>query len=108
MHSTSNINFSIIIPALDEEGVIDNLLKILLEQKENFNFEIIVSDGGSKDNTIAISRQYADKVVVWDRDQYQTIGGGRNIGADQAKSQNFVFINADTLPKDTFNFLKKY
>lgn len=102
---SGNILFSIVIPALDEEGTIDGLLKLLKIEKENFNFEIIVSDGGSVDRTIEISKKYADKVVVWDRDQYQTIGEGRNIGAKVARSHNLVFINADTMPKNLKSFL---
>jgi glycosyltransferase involved in cell wall biosynthesis len=100
-----NILFSIIIPALDEEGTIDKLLQLLTNAKEKFNFEIIVSDGGSKDRTIEISNKYADKTAVWNQGRYQTIGGGRNAGAELAESENLIFINADTMPKNIDKFL---
>jgi len=53
------MNLSIIIPALNEEAVIENTLKSLA----NHSLEIIVVDGGSSDNTIDISQRYTNHVL---------------------------------------------
>lgn len=90
---------SIIIPTLNEE----KYLPLLLEEikKQNFNgYEIIVADGGSKDKTTEIARNYGCKIVK---------GGlpakGRNEGAKESRGEIFLFMDADNifLPE---NFLK--
>ncbi len=54
-------NLSIIIPVLDEEGNISDLLDQLLSSAhlDTIRTEIIVSDGGSTDATLGIVRKYA-------------------------------------------------
>lgn len=100
-----NLKFSIIIPALDEEEIILNLIsEFTLERKSKYGFEVILSDGGSKDKTIEISRPYVDKIEVH-HENSQTIGAGRNDGASLASSPNLVFLNADTKLKEPEMFL---
>lgn len=93
---------SFIIPTLNEEKVIADTLKNI--SGYSGSKEIIVSDGNSSDATIAISKQYADRVIIHDGIQRQTIGGGRNAGAAVAQGDFLVFIDADvTIPNiDTF------
>lgn len=96
---------SVIIPSYMEEKILEKTLKMYSsELKKKYNFELIVSDGGSKDNTIDIAKKYADKVVVHSREERQTISEGRNRGADHAKGDILVFINADSYPEDTDKF----
>lgn len=54
---------SFIIPTLNEESVLENILKWL--SGFNGEHEIIVSDGKSNDRTIEIANKYADKVVIY-------------------------------------------
>ncbi len=84
---------SFIIPTLNEGKAIETTLKCL--KLYSSKSEIIVSDGGSHDNTIEIAKKYADKVVVHDGKTRQTIGGGRNAGARVATGEYLVFIDAD-------------
>ena len=99
---------SIVIPVLEEEKILEETLqsypKDLLKR---CGAELIVSDGGSKDNSVEIARKYADKLVVHDKDYRQTISEGRNCGAAVADGECLVFINGDTVPKDTEDFLGK-
>lgn len=46
---------SVIIPSYNEEKHLQNVLDHLLKGK---NIEIIISDGGSRDNTIEIAKEY--------------------------------------------------
>lgn len=89
---------SIIIPTLNEEKYLPLLLNSIKAQ--NFNdYEIIVSDAGSKDRTIEIAKSYGCKVVK---------GGlpakGRNQGAQAAAGELLLFLDSDTLlPKGFLN-----
>ncbi len=85
---------SFIIPTLNEEKVITKVLGNLKEIK-NFEYEIIVSDGGSKDKTVSLARGLADKVVEHLVPVRQTIGQGRNAGAAVATGEFLVFLDAD-------------
>jgi glycosyltransferase involved in cell wall biosynthesis len=89
---------SIIIPTLKEGGFIERTL-------ENFKglsipHEIIISDGGSTDETLSIAKRYTDKIVVWDKPHRQTFGEAKNAGAAIAQGEFLVFIDADvTIPQ---------
>ena len=59
--------------------------------------EIIVSDGGSIDDTIQIAEKYADKVVQTTGGRYKQL----NLGASVSSGKVLIFLHADTLlPKD--------
>jgi glycosyltransferase involved in cell wall biosynthesis len=91
------MDFSVIVPALNEETNIEACLKSISKQKLPRNrYEIIVSDGGSNDRTIEIARKYADRVIVSNK---KGIWWGRNQGAKFAKGKYLVFIDADTRVK---------
>lgn len=92
---------SVIIPTLNEEKYIENLLKALKSQDYNKKFEIIVADSNSKDKTVKIARKYTDKVVVIKK---RAPGAGRNAGAKLANGNILVFLDADAIP--LYNFLK--
>lgn len=96
---------SIIIPTLNEEKVLQNTL-LALKKLNALPYEIIVSDGGSKDKTLAIAEKYADKVVKNETVQRQNIAIGRNLGAQAASGNFLVFIDADVHIPDINNFFK--
>jgi glycosyltransferase involved in cell wall biosynthesis len=104
------LKYSIIIPALNEEKLLSGLLNQLTELKNTFDYEIIVSDGGSNDKTVEIALQLADIVKVHNSDSKQNIAMGRNEGAKLARGEFLVFLNADIrLPGAVkfFNYLEK-
>lgn len=57
MQKQSNPRFSIIIPVFNEEQALPILLKQLNELTQTIPFEVIISDGGSTDATIALVRE---------------------------------------------------
>lgn len=93
------LTYSIIIPTLNEEKLLPQLLKILDDNslKEKYKYEIIVSDGGSSDKTIQIAEKYADLVLVNDKVQKQNISIGRNVGGKAANGDVLIFYNGDIL-----------
>lgn len=98
--------FSIIVPTFHEEKILQRCLSIFTpERKARYRFELIVSDGGSTDGTIAVAQQYADLVVQYTGTGKQGIAGGRNAGAAHARGNALVFLNGDTIPDAPDNFL---
>ena len=97
--------FSLIIPVYQEEKLIEaQLQRFTPELRERYNFELIVSDGGSTDKTVEIANKYADKIVVHSEARRQTISEGRNRGAEVAEGEVLVFLNADSYPSDIESF----
>ncbi len=100
--------FSIIVPTLNEEKLLDGMLRQFSpEIIERFGIDIVVSDGGSTDKTLEIAGRYAHRVIQNPRGIKQTISMGRNIGANQSNGSILVFLNADTLIEDVDGFFRR-
>jgi glycosyltransferase involved in cell wall biosynthesis len=107
------LKYSIIIPTLNEETLLPKLLNQLNDKslRNQYEYEIIISDGGSKDKTIDISRSVVDKIILNETHTQQNIAIGRNIGAKSASGEILIFLNGDVLLNDAFYFfdyLEKY
>lgn len=103
----SELKYSIIIPTLNEEKLLPKLLEQLCSCNisNRFELEIIISDGGSTDNTIKIAHSYSVKVVEHQDSNKQTIAAGRNYGANAAKGDYLIFLTADIQLKNCELFL---
>ncbi len=91
------INYSIIIPTLNEEKLLPQLLKVIdnADLKKKYNYEIIISDGGSTDKTLEIAEKHAD-IIIKNKEGYaQNISMGRNVGAKAANGEFLIFYNGD-------------
>ncbi len=88
------IDASVVIPTLNEEKRIVDCLRAIRAQKFEGNFEIIVSDGSSEDNTVEIAKRYADKVVI---EKMRSIAAERQRGAQEARGKIIAFTDADSL-----------
>lgn len=78
--------------------------------KNKYNYEIILSDGGSTDKTIELAIPFTDVIKVHSGAHNQNIAQGRNEGAQYAAGEIFVFINADIIFDDVsifFDHLEK-
>lgn len=94
---------SIIIPVLNEEDSIKNLLQQLQICRQQ-GHEIIVVDGGSADQTVAISELLSDKVITSESGRARQM----NNGANEAKHDVFWFLHADTLiPENAINNIQQ-
>lgn len=93
------VKISIVIPTLNEQEYIPKLLESI--KKQTFkDYEIIVADASSRDNTRRIAKKYNAGVIKGGMP-----GVGRNNGAKVAKGEFLFFFDADIkLPRD---FLQK-
>ena len=92
---------SIIIITKNEEKYLPKLLESIKHQKVNFNYEVIVSDANSKDNTRQIAKRNWCKIVDW-----WLPSKGRNEWAKVAKWKWLLFLDADVLLSN--NVLQKW
>lgn len=86
---------SVIIPTLNEEINLNRLLPQL--QGLTPVPEIIVSDGGSTDNSAAVAGRYGVLLSCAGRGR----GGQLNAGAELASSEILLFLHADSTLPDT-------
>ena len=96
------MKYSIIIPTLNEEKLLAELLIQLSDEKlrQKYNYEIIISDGGSTDDTIKIARKYADNIILFNEQQKQNISQGRNAGIDASSGEILMLFNGDIIISD--------
>ncbi|ELZ01336.1 family 2 glycosyl transferase [Natrialba chahannaoensis JCM 10990] len=93
--STANppIDVSIVIPARNEAAYLRGGLSSITALDTDYEYEVIVVDGASTDDTRAIAREYNATVVEEDG---SSIAVARNLGASHADGEWLVFIDADT------------
>ncbi|MDI9614289.1 MJ1255/VC2487 family glycosyltransferase [Methanothermobacter sp.] len=90
------MKLSIIIPTYNEEEYLPALLESISEQ-DFTDYEVIVADADSEDNTRKIAEKYGCRVVE---------GGmpavGRNRGAEVARGELLLFLDADLVLTDGY------
>jgi len=98
----SNPQISVIVCAYNEEKYIDTCLRSLMNQKVWFNFDIIVIDDCSTDNTLKILNEYSDHIKIYKNSQNQGIGFTSNIGIKKAKTKYVIRVDADDYVSEHF------
>lgn len=96
MESKTKPFFSIVVPCLNEEKHLPHLLEDLSKQTFS-NFEIIVIDGLSEDNTIAVAKSFKSKfpnIKVF-KSSIRNVSFQRNMGADHSEGTYIIFNDAD-------------
>ena len=91
---------SIIIPTKNSGKTIDKCLDSIYQQDTLDNFEVIIIDSGSKDNTLDIIRSYDQVKLFQIKPEAFGHGKTRNMGAEKAKGKFLVFLNADAIPEN--------
>jgi glycosyltransferase involved in cell wall biosynthesis len=94
-----SMHLSIIIPAFNEERLIERCLQsisasLAANDKPQFTSEIIVVDNNSTDDTANLARQAGARVVF---EPINQIGRARNAGAAVATGGWLLFVDADSI-----------
>lgn len=87
--------FSIIIPSFNRAHIINRAIQVVLDQTFQ-DFEILIIDDGSTDNTKAIIHQYSNELRI--NYIYQKNAGvcsARNTGAKVANGEYLIFLDTD-------------
>jgi len=82
---------SVIIIAYNEELLIESIIKELRKQKFEGDYEIILADGESTDNTVAIASEKNIKVLHCRKGKSKQM----NDAAKEASGDIFFFVHAD-------------
>ena len=91
---------SIVILTLNAGDEFKKTLKGIYSQSFN-NFEVIIIDSSSTDNTLEIAKKYPVKIHKIKREDFGH-GKTRNLGANLAKGKYVVFLTQDAIPADKY------
>ena len=86
------MNISVVIPALNEEGGVEECLQSI--RRQEIEVELILIDNGSTDRTPEIAEKYCDKVFV--KPDY-SLAELRDFGAKNAEGDIIVTTDADCI-----------
>lgn len=92
VNGEKRLQLSIVIPTLNAGRVIKSPLQTLTLIFSSIQPEIIVSDGGSSDETIAIAEEIGTAIVTGEKGR----GGQLKRGAQKATGDWLLFLHADT------------
>lgn len=91
------IDISVIIPTYNAEKYLPQLIERLKSQ--SIQFETIIIDSSSTDETPTIAQEYSDKFITIPKSEFDH-GGTRTKAAKQASGDIVVFLTQDALPVD--------
>ncbi len=100
------MKFSIIIPTLNEEEYLGAMLQSIRAKLTDYEYEIIVSDGGSWDKTVETAKKYAT-VLEYKNIERKTIAWQRNRGAQIARGEFLVFMDTSVNIPEPNNFFRR-
>ena len=92
----SDILFSIVIPIYNREKFIVKTIQSVLNQTYS-NFELIIVDDGSTDNTEKIVGRIEDERIKYYKKENGERGAARNYGTNKAKGKYINFFDSDDL-----------
>jgi len=84
---------SVVIPCYNQAHFLGEAIESVLSQSYT-NFEIVVVDDGSTDNTSEVASRYPDKVRLI-RQENKGLSGARNTGIGHSEGEYLVFLDSD-------------
>jgi glycosyltransferase involved in cell wall biosynthesis len=83
---------SVVIPTKNSDKTLELCLESIKDQIYQ-NYELIIVDGFSKDDTISIVKKYTDKIFIANSGR----SNARNLGFSKAKGEIFLSIDSDMI-----------
>lgn len=91
-----NPRFSIVVPSLNQGQFLEQALVSLFNQGGDV-FEVIVVDGASTDDSVAVIEKYADRLAWWCSEPDRGQSAALNKGFARARGEYLFWVNADDL-----------
>lgn len=108
------IKLTIVIPVYNAEKYLERCILSLLNQNAK-DYELILIDDGSRDNSGKICDRYAEKYnnIRVIHKENGGVSSARNLGIDEAKGEYITFIDADDFVSSNyfatvFNYINNY
>ncbi len=95
------MQFSVIIPLYNKEAYIAETIRSVLAQTHQ-DFEVIVVDDGSADNSVKVARQFEKDGVQLITKTNGGTASARNVGIKISKGSYLCFLDSDDLWKPNF------
>lgn len=105
----TDLIFSIIIPVYNAETTIRRCLDSFTNQRFS-DYEILLINDGSTDNSDAICREYADvnSKICYLSKENGGVSSARNLGLEQAKGEYVLFVDSDDyVSEDYFDVINQ-
>ena len=98
----NDIKFSVVIPTYNAQNYIEECIKACTWQTYG-NFEVIVVDDGSTDETVAVCERlaYMDNRIRVISKENEGVSSSRNRGINEATGDYILFFDADDIPENT-------
>jgi glycosyltransferase involved in cell wall biosynthesis len=93
---SSSPEFSVIIPLYNKEKSIGSTIESVLNQNYS-NFELIIVNDGSTDNSIKIVQSFLDTRIKIFNKANGGVSSARNYGIEKSQCQFVIFLDADDL-----------
>lgn len=94
---------SVVIPAYNEEGTIEECIKALLTQKTSQDYEVIIVDNSSTDRTSKILKKFKnDRKIVLLNEPKKGRGQARFAGFRKARGDIILSTDADSIVPPTW------
>ena len=100
----NNIDLSIIVPVFNVEGYLKRALDSILKQSSPINYEIVLIDDGSSDNSGAICDEYQNNFsnVCVRHIENNGVSEARNLGISLSRGNYLFFMDPDDFVSGDF------
>ena len=96
------LDLSIIIPVYNGEKYLKECLDSIFNNKTKYEYEVIVIDDGSSDDSMKILQSYSKDNLIIKKQTNQGVAVARNQGLDLARGEYVAFIDSDDYVSDDY------
>lgn len=93
------MDLSIIILSYNTQKILINCLKSIYAAKVSLEFEVIVVDNASRDDSVSVVSRSFPKVILVKNKENIGFGKGNNQGFNKSRGKYVLFLNSDTVVK---------
>lgn len=93
----SHLHLSIVVLCWNDWEVLKNCLASIYRCTQSINFEVIVSDNGSTDDSIDQVRRNFPQIILLENKRNLGFAKGNNVGIQAAQGEYVLILNPDTI-----------